>query len=305
MSQVNSMFEDDQGNIYCVSNAYGVYKSTDGSSFTRQSEAPFNDALATQTVWFDEGSKRVFGFIAGGGDIHYSDDYGVTWTQGTKVTDEGFPQFMQFAGGSKIWTYMWSTKPANNGFYSSSDATNWTGPAVTTTSFDGRSDQLIKGKDDSQIFLASTKGYVHVSNDTGKTWSLYEDGLDSFDIIDRNEATSKFVPVVRMTASGGKLILATSGSLYMADMDGGSTVSVPRKVALLMNVYPNPSSHRLNIKISAEVQAVSISTLTGEQVYASQGFSGYIDVKNLQSGMYILNIQTDKGNTNAKIFIKH
>ncbi|MBT8326586.1 MAG: hypothetical protein KJP21_02615, partial [Bacteroidia bacterium] len=253
MSQNNAMFEDDQGNIYCASNSHGLYKSSDGMSFVRQSEAPFNSGLEEQTLWFDKGSKRMFGFISLGGDLHYSDDYGVTWTDGTKITDQGYPQFMQFPGGNKVWTYMWSTNTATNGFYSSSDMNTWTGPAKTTANFDNRYDQFIKGNKESQIFLASTRGYVRVSNDTGKTWTEYESGLDSFEIIDRTDAVSKFVPVVKITSGGNHMVLSTTGSVYMIDMDGGSSGSVASSLGLDLVVYPNPAEKNIHVKTRERV----------------------------------------------------
>ncbi|MGB0851558.1 MAG: WD40/YVTN/BNR-like repeat-containing protein, partial [Bacteroidia bacterium] len=109
MSKENTMFEDENGNIYCVSNTHGVYKSSDGKSFTKQSGAPFN-SINSQIVWYDKGSKRMFGYVEGGGGHYYSDDYGVTWTDGSSITTEGFPQHTFIKGNSKMWAYLWSTK---------------------------------------------------------------------------------------------------------------------------------------------------------------------------------------------------
>ena len=302
MSGTNSMFEDENGNIYCVSNLYGLYKSSDGKNFTRQSDAPFTE-LSDQTLWYDKANKRMFGFISTGGDMHYSDDYGVTWTNGTKVTDQGFPNFIQFAGGSKAWTYMWTTKPENNGFYSSSDLTNWSGPSVSTGSFDSRYDQFVKGEDESQIFLASTKGYVIVSNDKGQTWTEFESGLDSFDIIDRTENTIKIVPVSHMSASGGKLILATTGSLYITD-NKSSSGNVKDNSSSFLEVYPNPVNEVLFLKSDFKINNVTIVDLSGKEMLSTSEVSNFIDVSSLQSGLYIVRVSTTNGISNSKIYKK-
>ncbi|PCJ67785.1 MAG: hypothetical protein COA58_01215 [Bacteroidetes bacterium] len=304
MSKTNSMFEDDKGNFYCVSSLYGLYKSSDGMNFTRLVKEPFNN-LGDQTVWFSESNKRMYGFNSTGGDIHYSDDYGVTWTLGTKVTDQNFPQYIQFKGASKVWTHMWSTKVAQHGFYSSGDVGTWS-HFPTTVAFDNRYNQIIKGDNPAYIYDASTKGYVSMSTDTGKTWIQFEDGLDSFAILDRTEVTAVFVPVVRMTSGGGKLVLSTSGALYMADQVAGSSTGIVTKVnAASHTIYPNPANNILHINGAKNIERIVILNAVGQSVHLEVLKSNSIDFSNLENGIYFLRIHSEQGLSSHRVVIQH
>ena len=74
-----------------------------------------------------------------------------------------------------------------------------------------------------------------------------------------------------------------------------------------VNVYPNPSTNFVNVKCESEVSIHSIEVidLAGNAVRKVEGspnVSVYnIDLQELSSGMYILNIQSDQGNAVRKI----
>lgn len=76
------------------------------------------------------------------------------------------------------------------------------------------------------------------------------------------------------------------------------------------NVYPNPSADKINIEsldATAEMKSLQLYDVTGKLIksfsYETISQSQSIDIADLQSGVYVLNIQTDK-NRITKKFIK-
>ncbi len=99
-----------------------------------------------------------------------------------------------------------------------------------------------------------------------------------------------------MTANDTALIFdtfsITSSSLSVNDTAAENSNSV----------YPNPTSDILNIKSKDKVTAVSIYDMSGKRIGASV-INNTVDVRALQSGTYIINIETENGRSSEK-FIK-
>lgn len=81
-----------------------------------------------------------------------------------------------------------------------------------------------------------------------------------------------------------------------------------------INVYPNPATE--NVNVSLEIANVSDATITisniiGENVYSKHlgsitgNLNQIIDVSKLETGMYILRLQTDKGVATKKFNVSH
>lgn len=69
-----------------------------------------------------------------------------------------------------------------------------------------------------------------------------------------------------------------------------------------ISIYPNPTSDILNIGTKEKVQSASIFDMSGRKIEAKV-MDNAVDVTNLERGIYIINIQTEKGTTSEK-FIK-
>ena len=76
------------------------------------------------------------------------------------------------------------------------------------------------------------------------------------------------------------------------------------------NVYPNPATDKITIEsldANAEMKSLELYDITGKLIksinYETISLSQSIDIADLQSGVYVLNIQTDK-NRIIKKFIK-
>jgi alpha-tubulin suppressor-like RCC1 family protein len=68
-------------------------------------------------------------------------------------------------------------------------------------------------------------------------------------------------------------------------------------------LYPNPVSNQLNISTTFEIQKLAIYDVTGKQVKYQEGNTNAIDVQDLKSGFYLMEITVD-GNKQFKKFLK-
>jgi hypothetical protein len=70
-------------------------------------------------------------------------------------------------------------------------------------------------------------------------------------------------------------------------------------------VYPNPASDKIHIHgVTSEIETTLIYSVTGNLVYSEVSNSETIDISNLNSGIYFLEIITSEGNKQVQKFIK-
>ncbi len=301
---LNSMFEDDKGGLYCMSNLHGLYKSTDGLNFIKLENAPF-DNLYEQVVWFSEANSRMYSIQTKQEIIHYSDDYGVTWTEGEKVPDLSFGNYIHFKGKDRMWVRAWSTKPEQVGFYYSYDLKNWTGPFKSAQNFDDRWSQFVKGDKEQNLFVANDENIILHSTDTGKTWNPFIEGLDSVKVFDVFGSYKSQIPYINFIGEGDKLVLSTKGSIYMASQETGpSTVknlnSTPRII-----LYPNPVNNLLKFKGTSGVDEIVVYALDGRELLRNSNPSDSINVTSLVDGTYFVMIKSGEVRTTQKVVVRH
>ncbi|MFC6267957.1 T9SS type A sorting domain-containing protein [Frigoriflavimonas asaccharolytica] len=75
-----------------------------------------------------------------------------------------------------------------------------------------------------------------------------------------------------------------------------------KAATIAFNVYPNPTSDILNIETSDKIKAISIFDMAGRKMDVSVKENS-VDVRNLETGSYLINIETAKGTSTEK-FIK-
>ena len=69
------------------------------------------------------------------------------------------------------------------------------------------------------------------------------------------------------------------------------------------NIYPNPVNDRLYIETETAINEVVVYTITGVVVGQLNSQQSYIDVTNLNSGVYFVKVVTDNGEV-VKSFVK-
>ncbi|MFD2823797.1 T9SS type A sorting domain-containing protein [Lacinutrix iliipiscaria] len=69
-----------------------------------------------------------------------------------------------------------------------------------------------------------------------------------------------------------------------------------------ISVYPNPTSHYINIDTALEISSVEIFDILGKKVLTTKNTR--IDVSHFQKGLYLMNIFTKKGKLTKKIVIE-
>lgn len=100
----------------------------------------------------------------------------------------------------------------------------------------------------------------------------------------------------------------SSGNLYLIDRENGevlkvdnSTLSIQELNKNSYSIYPNPAKNIINIRLTEnnQLKNLNITNLFGQKVYSTNEKN--IDVSNLQTGIYILNVKTEKGIVTEKI----
>ncbi|MCX7549861.1 T9SS type A sorting domain-containing protein, partial [Xanthomarina sp. F2636L] len=96
-----------------------------------------------------------------------------------------------------------------------------------------------------------------------------------------------------------------SGNNPAASSINFATLSVPSQVLAdtSISVYPNPTSDYINISTSYQIQQVEVFDILGKKVKVVSN-SNQIAVTNLQAGIYIVKVFTDKGKITKKIVIE-
>jgi N-acetylneuraminic acid mutarotase len=90
---------------------------------------------------------------------------------------------------------------------------------------------------------------------------------------------------------------------YTAD----STTSVREFAAAgKCSIFPNPTSDVVNVHVlNNQCKRILVFNADGKTVYESAGNKDKIDCRNFQSGIYFIQIQTEKENTTQKLIINH
>lgn len=102
--------------------------------------------------------------------------------------------------------------------------------------------------------------------------------------------------------------MSTSTRLWMddititADPELGETDVVNSSAdAIGLSVYPNPVNNQLFIETNSVINQVSLYNITGKLVYTSVNQLNSVNMENLESGLYILKVETENGTTSRKI----
>lgn len=82
-----------------------------------------------------------------------------------------------------------------------------------------------------------------------------------------------------------------------------NTLSLEKVEALNLKLYPNPVTSTFQIATQAKIEKVKVYSMVGALVKSIEGNYKTIDINNLNSGSYLLNVHTDAG-VHKQIIIK-
>lgn len=89
-------------------------------------------------------------------------------------------------------------------------------------------------------------------------------------------------------------------NIIIADMDQLAVADLSKKQ---INIFPNPASDFITIKIDDKINAVKFYNAAGSLIKTAQANSSKIDISSLTKGNYIISIETESG-IETKKFIK-
>lgn len=100
--------------------------------------------------------------------------------------------------------------------------------------------------------------------------------------------TISWYRAISVVVKGDAQILSIGNNILMENID----------------VYPNPASNEVNIKLNNNIslKSVTLYNILGEKVKVSQ--NNQINVEDLNNGIYIINISTSKGKIVKKLIVK-
>lgn len=184
-----------------------------------------------------------------------------------------------------------TANPANNGFYNITGLTTNTYPANTWINL-GFSYNKTTG-----AMTYNIDGVAQTLTVTGATPASGFDPAE-FDVhsgITRLDATD--------TVNSGPTTFGIDN--YLVEASSNATLGasdIKKDVSSIIAIGPNPASDYLNILTSLKLKNVGIFDITGRKVNTVLN-GNQVNIKALNSGTYIINIETEKGLTTEK-FIK-
>lgn len=314
----------------------GVWKTTDGgSTWGKQTTASFNltASFANVVHFFDANNGFCMGDPTGTlHEIYTTANGGTTWTKltsasvpaATSSAEYGYVHNRAFAGDNA-----WFGTATGRIFKTADKGATWT--VVSTPITDFTNGKLALKDANNAWLLATNTGVVYKTTNGGTTWTPGSTLTQKSDITYVPGTIGTLIAVGNGTGSsisynGGTswtTIESANGfvsvaAFNMATVWGGSfntsaiAGGVYKLSALLatqenqinnvFSIYPNPTSDVLNIKTSEKIKSASIFDMVGRNMDVKV-IDNTLDVRNLETGSYIISIETAKGISTQK-FIK-
>ena len=89
----------------------------------------------------------------------------------------------------------------------------------------------------------------------------------------------------------------------VANIHNGNSSSIENVKTSIINVFPNPTKNKLNIKSDVKIKEVITINSMG-QISEFDIINNSVDIGNLPIGIYIIQIKDEKGNLYTKKFVK-
>ncbi len=164
-------------------------------------------------------------------------------------------------------------------------------------------------------FTYNDKGYVlsgqgedHLNFDDGEFWQ-YNPTSDSWTQLPSHPGTGRWAPgsfvigdAIFLVAGQTDDIQPDQRDLWMLDFN--DILSADELSELEgVEVYPNPANDLIHVKSEEQIDAISITNLLGEVMFAEDTSSEVISVSDFPSGVYILTVEGENGASTQR-FVK-
>lgn len=237
------------------------------------------------TIWFGTDTGRIYKSI----------DKGINWTVTQSPSTNFVFDRITFSDANKGLLLLYdNTSPS---LYNTTDGgTTWN--LVTTTG-------LLATTDIAYIPGTSTVVSGNAANPTNSTYSL-DDGVTWTSIDNKLHGMTVFLND-SFGFSSGSSTSATVGGVYKYSIIPLSAPSFDSKRNIL--AYPNPTNGILKLNsYNSLIKEASVFDLAGKQVYNSN-FSSLntvdLDLKRLETGLYLLKVTSDSGKTETMKIMKN
>lgn len=312
-----------------------------GTTWTKQASALYNTGTDSFTNWvhfFDANNGVCQGDPAGGYfEIYTTSNGGTTWTRVPSANiplpspvggEYGLTNLFEVAGGT-----IWFGTDKGRLYKSTNMGLNWT----VATTFSSVNDYSFTFKDANNGLLLKDDGNLYKSTDGGATWVLQaftgpvftgdmthvpgtsnvictgaatgasgssyslDDGA-TWTLID--SAQHLQVEFLNSTTgfTGGFNLDATTGGIAKYT---GTVLPVKSFEAVGFSVYPNPVNDNFTIQNgnNIAISGLTISDINGRTVKTLNvnAIENQINISDLNSGVYFLNITSDSGSATKKI----
>ncbi|WP_179376028.1 T9SS type A sorting domain-containing protein [Winogradskyella wichelsiae] len=243
-------------------------------------------------------------FIAQGVDFYKSTDDGATWnisTVGLEALEVGDHLIVDIEQNPLNANQLLLSTTA--GIYLSEDkGDSWVSISTEFTdnvAFSSVTENTIVGvthySDGFNVPLPVAKAKIIISTDLGGTWTEISPGRLNYPF----------------TESSAFIFTEDAVSVYLGVHDLGlikydidlETLSVNSEILndTPIQLYPNPTKNSFSVHSDANVIAVTIYTLTGQDVKTVKNPNDEINVSDLSPGVYLVNVKTTKGSITKRL----
>lgn len=274
-------FIDENTGYYGGGDGFYIYKTKDGGN-TWTAHATGSNSSIIDAIWFRD---KDTGFIAGwyGAKIAKTTDGGETWADVSNQYSVYSMQFPSASTGYAVASNL-SNKPV---IIKTSDGGNSWNTVYTLPGSNTNRPQYFSSvycMDVNTCLAVGDSGTILKTTDAGNTWFNQVSGTTK-------RLNSVFCIDNKCFAAGD------SSTLLKASQEIGTGVSADEEAQVGIAVYPNPASNILSIKFPNEAHASEIkmiNVLNEPVLYQNVHniFKAELDVSNLNSGIYFLQVQS-------------
>lgn len=139
------------------------------------------------------------------------------------------------------------------------------------------------------------------ADDDTYTWSV-TNGTGSASINTAGLLTALTDGTVTVTATANDASGVTGSAVITISNQGSVGINEQNDMNSL-TIFPNPATHQLNLKFKEGIEKIVIRNIEGKAIKTVVPTNNTIDISDLSKGIYLLLIQTEKGQTITK-FVK-